>query len=264
MVSPCSDRISRVPPYSRTISASTRTGLSPTPAEFPNSFRFVFQCHWPGPRSLATTCGVSVDVLSCRYLDVSVPCVRFLHPMYSGADTLLTILGNLFPSNRPTRTDRVSFVLTLSHPSDAALRTARPNMADGPWPCEASLRSVPKAKFKQNRFPKYLKVGCPIRRSMDQSLFAAPHGFSQRITSFFACACQGIHQMPLSHFFVLIANAHPCLIWQTQPLTSVSGVPNLAIRARSPLRVPLLLPKTRSLLTIKQETNDTVTFYNHV
>ena len=108
------------------------------------------------------------------------------------------------------------------------------------------------------------EVGFPIRISMDQSLFAAPHGFSQRITSFFACACQGIHQMPLNHFFVLIANAHPCLIWQTQPLTSVSGVPNLAIRARSPLRVPLLLPKTRSLLTIKQETNDTVTFYNHV
>ena len=52
------------------------------------------------------------------------------------------------------------------------------------------------------------KVGCPIRRSMDQSLFAAPHGFSQRITSFFACACQGIHQMPLRHFIVLIANAH--------------------------------------------------------
>ncbi len=53
------------------------------------------------------------------------------------------------------------------------------------------------------------KVGCPIRRSMDQSLFAAPHGFSQRITSFFACACQGIHQMPLIHFFVLIVYAHP-------------------------------------------------------
>ena len=52
------------------------------------------------------------------------------------------------------------------------------------------------------------KVGSPIRKSMDQSLFAAPHGLSQRITSFFACACQGIHQMPLIHFFVLIANAH--------------------------------------------------------
>ena len=43
---------------------------------------------------------------------------------------------------------------------------------------------------------------------MDQSLFAAPHGLSQRITSFFACACQGIHQMPLRHLIVLIANAH--------------------------------------------------------
>jgi hypothetical protein len=43
---------------------------------------------------------------------------------------------------------------------------------------------------------------------MDQSSFAAPHGLSQRITSFFACACQGIHQMPLRHLIVLIANAH--------------------------------------------------------
>ena len=43
---------------------------------------------------------------------------------------------------------------------------------------------------------------------MDQSSFAAPHSLSQRITSFFACACQGIHQMPLRHLIVLIANAH--------------------------------------------------------
>ena len=34
--------------------------------------------HWPDPRSLATTSGVSVDVLSYGYLDVSVPRVRFL------------------------------------------------------------------------------------------------------------------------------------------------------------------------------------------
>ena len=27
---------------------------------------------WPLPRSLATTCGISVDVFSCPYLDVSV------------------------------------------------------------------------------------------------------------------------------------------------------------------------------------------------
>ena len=30
---------------------------------------------WPPPRSLATTCGISVDVFSCPYLDVSVQCV---------------------------------------------------------------------------------------------------------------------------------------------------------------------------------------------
>ena len=52
------------------------------------------------------------------------------------------------------------------------------------------------------------KVGFPIRISMDQSSFAAPHSFSQRITSFIACACQGIHQMPLRHLIVLIVYAH--------------------------------------------------------
>ena len=39
-------------------------------------------------------------------------------------------------------------------------------------------------------------VGCPIRISTDQSLLAAPHGFSQRATSFIASWCQGIHRMP--------------------------------------------------------------------
>ena len=41
-------------------------------------------------------------------------------------------------------------------------------------------------------------VGCPIRISTDQSLLAAPHGFSQRATSFIASWCQGIHRMPFS------------------------------------------------------------------
>ena len=63
---------------------STHTGLSPTTVELSNSFCFIQDCHWPGPRSLATTCGVSVDVLSYGYLDVSVPRVRHFTPMYSG------------------------------------------------------------------------------------------------------------------------------------------------------------------------------------
>ena len=43
-----------------------------------------------------------------------------------------------------------------------------------------------------------LRVGCPIRTSLDHSLLAAPQGFSQRATSFIASWRQGIHQMPFS------------------------------------------------------------------
>ena len=38
---------------------------------------------WPLPRSLATTCGISVDVFSCPYLDVSVQGVPSVHLFYS-------------------------------------------------------------------------------------------------------------------------------------------------------------------------------------
>ena len=105
-------------------------------------FRLSLVYHWPGPRSLATTNGVSVDVLSSGYLDVSVPQVRFPALFYSGRDT-----------------------------------------------AEA--------------------VGFPIRKSTDQSAFAAPRGLSQRNTSFIASQHQGIHQMLLSHLITLIINAHP-------------------------------------------------------
>ncbi len=140
MVPPCSDRISRVPPYSRTYILSTRTGLSPINAALSRAFRFLNVSHWPGPRSLATTSGVSVDVLSSGYLDVSVPRVRF--PNHTVWDT----------------------------------------------PCG---------------------VGFPIRKSSDQSLFAAPRRLSQRITSFIASCRLGIHQTPLRHLITLIINIHP-------------------------------------------------------
>ena len=78
MVPPRSSRISRVPPYSRTTVRIACTGLSPTMAAFSKAFHLSHCCHWPGPRSLAATDGVSVDVLSYGYLDVSVPRVPFL------------------------------------------------------------------------------------------------------------------------------------------------------------------------------------------
>ena len=48
-------------------------------AQLSRRFRLSHQYRWPGPGSLAATTGVSVDVLSYGYLDVSVPRVR---PMY--------------------------------------------------------------------------------------------------------------------------------------------------------------------------------------
>ncbi len=47
-------------------------------ARLSRRFRFLTFGHWPGPRSLATTNGVSVDVLSSGYLDVSVRRVCFV------------------------------------------------------------------------------------------------------------------------------------------------------------------------------------------
>ena len=72
-------------------------GYHPLRPCFPDRFRLSLMYHWPGPRSLATTNGVSVDVLSSRYLDVSVPWVRLKPPI---------LFGSLIPSldNRKSKT----------------------------------------------------------------------------------------------------------------------------------------------------------------
>jgi hypothetical protein len=67
----------------------TPTGLSPAEARLSNRFGLSFVCHWPSPCSLATTNGVSVDVLSSGYLDVSVPRVCSKPLFYSGSCTSL-------------------------------------------------------------------------------------------------------------------------------------------------------------------------------
>ena len=63
------------------------------------------------------------------------------------------------------------------------------------------------------------EVGFPIRKSADQSFFAAPHGLSQRSTSFIASQRQGIRRTPLRHLIALIINVHTfsaerfCVAW---------------------------------------------------
>jgi hypothetical protein len=72
-------------------------GYHPLRPCFPDRFRLSLMYHWPGPRSLATTNGVSIDVLSSRYLDVSVPWVRLKPPMNSEISYLHLITGNPKP-----------------------------------------------------------------------------------------------------------------------------------------------------------------------
>ena len=52
---------------------------------------------WPPPLSLATTRGISVDVFSSPYLDVSVQAVPLIYLFYSVYDTLRWVspFGNL-------------------------------------------------------------------------------------------------------------------------------------------------------------------------
>ena len=78
-------------------------GYHPLRPAFPGRFRFGFEKHWPNPRSLATTSGVSVDVLSSRYLDVSVPWVRF-KPLW--------IQGSIPSSDPPSCNHTIADALT--------------------------------------------------------------------------------------------------------------------------------------------------------
>ena len=77
---------------------STCTGLSPSMACLPRQFQFFTHHRSAGPISLAATFGVSVDFLSCRYLDVSVPYVRFFT---LSIHAKMTIAGRVPPFRYP-------------------------------------------------------------------------------------------------------------------------------------------------------------------
>ena len=104
MVPPDSDRISLVPPYSGYSYVMIRfqvLGFHDLWPNFPerssNKSQSMLPSYNPGhavtppvwalPRSLATTCGITVVFSSCRYLDVSVPCVSPIIMVVSLQDT---------------------------------------------------------------------------------------------------------------------------------------------------------------------------------
>ena len=55
---------------------------------------------WPPPRSLATTCGISVDVFSWPYLDVSVQAVPFVR-LFDSTHDAQVLLERVPPFGNP-------------------------------------------------------------------------------------------------------------------------------------------------------------------
>src|SRR5690606_38502071 len=77
MVPPCSDRVSRAPPYSLfIIPALSHTRLSPSMASLSRPFCYNRNNFCAAPRSLVATGCISVDFFSYGYLDLSVHRVR--------------------------------------------------------------------------------------------------------------------------------------------------------------------------------------------
>jgi hypothetical protein len=120
-----------------------------------------------------------------------------------------------FHVSRPTQGSRQELRVRDCHPLRPAFPDRSASLAAttglirfrSPLLAESRLMSVPPgtemfqfpgfASFHYEFMKRYPKgVGCPIRTSTDQRLLAAPHGFSQRATSFIASWCQGIHRMP--------------------------------------------------------------------
>ena len=80
------------------------------------------------------------------------------------------------------------------------------------------------------------KVGFPIRKSLDQSSFAAPQGLSQRTTSFIASQRQGIHRMLLRHLIALMIDVRTDAPLETPHTHQVRKTFMLANPARSEQR----------------------------
>ena len=68
-------------------------------------------------------------------------------------------------------------------------------------------------------------------------MFAAPHGLSQRTTSFIASQRQGIHRTPLRHLIALIINAHPARQRTRSSVLTNGSIGRTLIRKTSLLRI---------------------------
>ena len=138
--------------------------------------------------------------------------------MNSGPKSLLVISVGPRTALPPVLSTEAGRLAALRHPA-----------------CAASCRKMRRAFSEQQRS----KVGFPIRKFSDQSLFAAPRNLSQRTTSFIASQRQGIHQIPLWHLIALIAKAR-----FDPPISAIGGTLSGAKR-------PVLLQTHPEILAVK-------------
>ena len=104
MVQLYSDRVSPAPPYSNNNVICSCTGLSPSSDWFSKQFHSALRHFRARPRSLATTCGITIVLFSSGYLDVSVPRVAphcwVVYLQYTGFPHS-DICGSKFVCNSP-------------------------------------------------------------------------------------------------------------------------------------------------------------------
>ena len=124
-------------------------------ARLSRRFRFLRPGHWPGPRSLATTSGVSVDVLSSGYLDVSVRrvclavlCIQTAIPSKLGGFPHSEIRGSTIARISPRLIAACYVLHRLSvprHPPNALQRLIAKLSCAGTSPAQ----SIPQAANRQ-------------------------------------------------------------------------------------------------------------------
>ena len=153
---PCSDRITRVPPYSSPARRSVFRiqGFHLLWRAFPGAFakQTGLVRNWTVPFSLAATGGISVDFFSSGYLDVSVRRVRLA----------FLWIRNAMPSRRrrvsPFGNPRIKTCCRFPGAYRRLLRPSSPSIAKASTACIWSLdpivlRAVGKTVFKKENAP---------------------------------------------------------------------------------------------------------------
>ena len=156
---------------------------------------------WPPPRSLATTSGISVDVFSSPYLDVSVQAVPFLYLFDSVQDTLRWVspFGNL----------RIIAHLQLP---EAYRSLSRPSSAPDAkaFPLRSSSLDLVDRNFPSFAFSSCLRIIQKFLRSVLSPLQVEPTslGFNLVEVCTSTSSCRSIHFWFLFKFLIRIMQAH--------------------------------------------------------